>query len=130
MIMHIPQVGSRVRVTTRYRNYYIYTAKEQPFVEYIYEGTVLPSEKFDKPGTFNITGDERMRSRNIALTSVVSMDYLSGKSTKSAIRAFLIKSGDKSYLVTADGRNYECNCVGFQYRHKCKHVDAVKEKTK
>jgi hypothetical protein len=130
--VNIPNVGAVVRVTTRHRNYYIYTAKEQPFVEYTHEGTVLPFMKGDKPGTFNMTGDERMRSRNIAMSNVVKLEYVKGKGTESKVRAFHVKSTDKKkvYLVTAIGNKVECNCTGFTYRRKCKHADAVRAKLK
>jgi len=128
--VNIPKVGDVVRVTTRHRNYYIYTYKEQPFVEYTYEGTVLPPMKGDKVDTFNMTGDERMRQRNIAMGNVVKLEYVRGKGTAAQVRAFRVKSTDKKkvYLVTLIGNKVECNCTGFTYRHKCKHADAVKRK--
>lgn len=130
--MNIPQVGNVVRVTTRHRNYYIYTYKEQPFVEYTYEGTVLPPMKGDKPDTFNMTGDERMRSRNIAMSKVVKLEYIKGKGLASKVRAFRVRSTDKKkeYLVTVIGNKAECNCTGYQFRHKCKHSAAVLAKLK
>jgi hypothetical protein len=126
--VNIPNVGSKVRVTTRFPNYYIYTYKDQPFVDDTYEGTVLPFQKGDKPGTFNMTGDKLMRSRNIAMSRVIKIEYLKGKSVKSDVRSFVVKSKEKSYIVTIVGKRAECSCLGFQYRHKCKHSDAVLKK--
>jgi hypothetical protein len=46
-----------------------------------------------------------------------------------SVRAFKVKSDDKEYLVEVfAGNKLSCNCVGFGYRGKCKHSDAVKAK--
>lgn len=121
----MPSVGAKVRVTTQHpNNYYLATG----FVTNMYEGAVLPTEKHDKPLTFNMTGNERTRLRNIALVNVVRIEYLKGKPMKTDVRAFKVKSGDKEYTVTVINGKVDCTCLGFTYRHKCKHSDGVKAK--
>jgi len=34
----------------------------------------------------------------------------------------------KTYTVTLESGKYQCNCVGYAYRGKCKHSDEIKEK--
>ena len=34
----------------------------------------------------------------------------------------------KTYTVTFESGKYQCNCVGYAYRGKCKHSDEIKEK--
>ena len=100
-------------------------------MEVTYEGTVLPNERFHKPGSFYMTGDEQfVRTRTINMKSVVRMEIVKGKATKSNVRAFRVKSSNKKseYLVTVVGTKVECNCPGFTYRHKCKHSAAVAQK--
>lgn len=42
------------------------------------------------------------------------------------VRVFKVKSKEKEYTVTMDNNNrLSCNCTGFGFRRKCKHVDAV-----
>lgn len=46
------------------------------------------------------------------------------------IRTFKVKSKEKEYLVEYNKitKNYTCSCIGFGYRRKCRHVDAVAKK--
>lgn len=43
------------------------------------------------------------------------------------IRVFNVKSKDKVYTVTFNKNSKQviCGCIGFGYRHYCKHSDAV-----
>ena len=44
------------------------------------------------------------------------------------VRLFNVKSDNKNYTVeVTDNRYFSCTCVGFGYRGKCKHVEAVKD---
>lgn len=111
----VPRVGSQVRVQTKFG---------------LRVGTVVPNEKWDKADTFCMTGDEHIRIRNIALPNVVTLEYITGAPVSNAVRAFRIKSksSGSEYIVTVTGKKVECNCPGFQFRHKCKHSDAVRSK--
>jgi hypothetical protein len=33
----------------------------------------------------------------------------------------------KTYTVTLESGKYQCNCVGYAYRGKCKHSDEIKK---
>jgi hypothetical protein len=46
------------------------------------------------------------------------------------VRLFKVKSNDREYDVQYNiiGKFLSCSCVGFGYRRKCKHVDAVSKK--
>ena len=130
-VRELPEVGAVVRVVTRWYNSYFLTAKTQPFVDHVYEGTVLPAERGDKLDVFNMTcAGINMRNRQIPMRNVVKIEYLKGKGIKSVLRAFKVKSGDKTYIVTLAGDRCVCDCLGFKYRHKCKHSNAVLKQVK
>lgn len=115
MNVTVPRIGSTIRVQTKFG---------------LREGVVVPNQKWDKADTFCMTGDQYIAIRNIALANVVTIEYINGSPVSNAVRAFRIKSktSGNEYIVTATGDKVECNCTGFQYRHKCKHSDAIKAK--
>ena len=41
---------------------------------------------------------------------------------------FKVTSGEKEYFVELSDYNYTCTCTGFNFRGKCKHIDAVAKK--
>jgi len=128
--MNIPNAGAVVRVTTRFRNNYLYDKSEYRYNTY--EGTVVPNEKFDAPATFCMTGDARMPIRNIAMANVMKLEVLKGSARKvasqSGVRVFRVKSDKNVYTVTMQASRFQCTCVGFQYRRHCRHTKAVAAK--
>ena len=55
-------------------------------------------------------------------------NIIKSSSTKSNIRVFKVKSKEKEYFVELSDYNYTCTCTGFNFRGKCKHIDAVAKK--
>jgi hypothetical protein len=47
---------------------------------------------------------------------------------KSNTRVFKVQSKEKEYFVELSDYNYSCTCTGFNFRGKCKHIDAVAKK--
>lgn len=42
----------------------------------------------------------------------------------------LSSDSKKTYNVTFKNNTWSCDCVGFSYRKRCKHIDEIKEKHK
>ena len=38
-------------------------------------------------------------------------------------------NGKKTYLVLYRNSQWTCNCVGYGFRRKCKHIDKIKNET-
>ena len=54
--------------------------------------------------------------------------FIKSTPTKSNTRVFKVKSKEKEYFVELSDYNYTCTCTGFNFRGKCKHIDAVAKK--
>jgi len=69
------------------------------------------------------------RYRTFAKTDHAGLAKLmTNQKQDSNVRRFNVKSKDKEYIVTLKENRYSCTCVGFTYRGKCKHSDAVAKK--
>ena len=63
---------------------------------------------------------------------IIEKSNIIGKLHEPKITAPVIKtwkvagSKNNTYIVTADAGMFRCTCVGFQFRHDCKHINQVK----
>lgn len=76
-----------------------------------------------------------IETKNTKLSKLIPKDYKEEtvKYTPSEnIRIFKVKSKEKNreYIVEYNklGDYYTCSCIGYGYRRKCRHVDAVAKK--
>ena len=86
--------------------------------------------------------DKRYRkfveTKHARLSKLIPKDYNPETETKTKyipsenIRIFKVKSKEKNreYIVEYNklGNYYTCSCIGYGYRRKCRHVDAVAKK--
>jgi uncharacterized Zn finger protein len=49
-------------------------------------------------------------------------------SIKPNVRIFKVISGNHDYKIEVAGSSITCSCIGFGYRGKCKHAEAVRVK--
>jgi hypothetical protein len=125
-MMKIPAVGSKVEVLVRLRNIYIDTYKTEPFQNKKFSGIVVKSDRWVPADWFSVnTGDPYHPVSVISSKSVVDIKLISGK-LDSPIRQFKVK-GSNEYIVTLSAGRYTCECVGFKYHNKCRHIEAVKK---
>ena len=124
-----PAVGSKVRITTRYKNHVLYN--REPFVEFHYEGTVGSSHRFLDTNSFvlNTPTTPEFTRREISLSSVIDLVYLDGTHAtleNNSDQSWTVK-GSKGdvYTVTRTANKLNCSCVGFQFRKKCKHLEVA-----
>ena len=132
-----PEVGKSVTVTTDWSDV---VETSTPTVRIVYgkgvhTGTVLKNNDWNDPASFNITtGRPEFPVANIPLHRVIDIQYVDG--TEAAIvddvdddSETWSMSGSKGneYVVTRRGDTWSCECVGWQYRSQCKHVNACKE---
>jgi len=132
MPVAVPNVGSRVRVTTMYPNTYAYRGEDNNYVTYTREGLVVKSI-FNDPFMFAVeTGapDHPVSEYNAKSQHVVKIEYIVGGASQvsTETKAWKVKSKEKVYLVTRVNGKFNCSCKGFEFRRDCKHVGAVSKK--
>ena len=88
-----------------------------------YTGEVIDNPRWCTQDQFCLTtGDPKFPFR------VIDKDRVFGamrkKKTESKVKVVTVQGSKpgQSYLVTVDGKNSSCTCVGFGYRRDCKHV--------
>lgn len=119
-MLKIPSVGSTIRVTTRFRNTYYFSDSE--WNDITSTGVVM-----------QINGDSfKLKTDNkefpvsiIPIKRIIDISVISGK--MSTVRKFKV-TGSKEYIVTLSDNSFSCECVGFKYHGKCRHVTKVKDK--
>ena len=127
MPVQLPKIGSRVRVTTRDKEYYVYATKE--WRDITYEGIVEKSI-FNDPFYFAVrTGNPvyPVSEFNAKSDRIFSIEYITGSSIQisTETKAWKIISKGKVYLVTRIAGAFNCSCKGFEFHRDCKHVGAV-----
>lgn len=117
---NIPTPNSFVKVTAKYRN--IRYDSDSPFYYVTQKGKVIKSPKWVPADCFSIeTDNPDFPISVINMKYVDSIDYISGNSCE-------VKKVDVGkYIVLQNGNSYSCNCIGFKYHSKCKHITSVKE---
>jgi hypothetical protein len=117
--------GDVVELTVKERDIHIDAIAEFKFS--VLRGTVQRSAHYDPPETVRLfTADLRFPVSVISLKNIVEVSGKSVNLEKTDSQTWEVKgSKGATYTVTRIGSDYTCNCVGFQYRKKCKHVDGV-----
>ena len=62
------------------------------------------------------------------LSKLMPKDNGHDYSIKPNIRIFKVVSGNHDYKIEVNGNSLSCTCIGYGYRGKCKHIEAVKSK--
>ena len=134
MNVTIPEIGSRVRVTTLYPNGVAYRGKFDNFVANTREGVVVKSI-FNDPFYFAVeTGasDHPVSEFNSKSQHLVKIEYVTGGASlvSTETKAWKVKSedGKRVYLVQRVNGKFSCTCKGFEFRKDCKHIAAVGKK--
>jgi hypothetical protein len=121
--MKIPNIDSFVEVTTRYRNINYFSDQEYEY--HTTRGKVVRNDKWVGADCFSVlTGNPKFPVSVVSLKRVTDIKILAGSQSK--IRQFKV-TGSKTYTVSLSGNHYSCECIGFKYYAKCKHISAVKK---
>jgi SPX domain protein involved in polyphosphate accumulation len=76
--------------------------------------------------------DKRYRKfikvNHTGLSKLMPVDNGHDYSIKPNVRIFKVISGNHDYKIEVAGSSITCSCIGFGYRGKCKHAEAVRVK--
>lgn len=123
-MLKIPNVGSTVRAVVRFKNNIIFDPREYDDVEMT--GVVIKNAKWVNANSFSLqTGNKEFPVSIINIKNVIRIDLLKG--AMSNIRKFRVK-GTNEYIVSLANNHFSCECVGFKYHGKCRHITQVKDK--
>lgn len=93
-----------------------------------YTGTVVPSAKYDPPGTFRMSTDiSDFPFRVITYACVVEVNDRTvcyQQQMKEEVRLVKGSKGDTYTVRTVNGRS-TCTCPGFGFRKTCKHIESL-----
>jgi len=127
----IPKLGSEVTITVRnamadFRHLY----GSGVISEHVtFTGTVVANEKWLTNHLSITTGIKSFPVRSIDMARVVSINGVKSKSVKAAVsktRTWIVAgSRGQNYIVTEENGRRSCTCVGFGFRHQCKHLNMV-----
>lgn len=123
-MLKIPSVGATVRVTTRFKNILLNDPREWDDKTYV--GVVVKNPKWVNANSFSLQTENKEHPISIInMKYVLDISLVSGK--MSNIRKFKV-IGTNEYIVTLSNNHFSCECVGFKYHGKCRHVTQVKTK--
>jgi hypothetical protein len=123
-MLKIPNVGSTVRAIVRFRNTQLYDNREWNDIEFT--GVVIKNAKWVNANSFSLQTDNKEFPVSIInIKNVRNIDILKG--AMSNVRKFKV-TGTNEYIVSLANNHFSCECVGFKYHGKCRHITQVKEK--
>lgn len=123
----IPKIGSEV--TVKYKNpmweardrYFFLVPEFQTF-----SGVVYPVQSHQASrNVLNLaTGHSSWKFRELLLENVVSIDGVNREAaTSKALRVWQVRgSKGMNYTVVESNGKLSCDCIGFKYHDKCRHL--------
>jgi len=94
---------------------------------------IVESENWLREGTCEDCGKARFLNKGICEVCLndriqIFLDKANKKSlnTNYKYKAKSSKNPDKFYTVVREGQNYSCDCLGFNYRKRCRHIEDAK----
>jgi hypothetical protein len=116
-------IGQQISIKVRHTSNVLGVGQE--ILDFV--GTIVESPKWLGTDYISVyTNNSEYPTSHIKKTNIV--DYSSAKvDTRVDTRVFRVRSKSKnsSYNVIISDKGTTCDCIGFQFRGKCKHSEAV-----
>ena len=92
--------------------------------------SVIGYFKQHNPNTFHLLKNPLTIDTRHRKFKVMQTGYKFVRDKEAAPHWVVEGSGGHKYVVSQDKIGYNCSCVGFKYRGKCKHIDGVVDELK
>jgi hypothetical protein len=122
-----PTVGSTIKVKMRYSQGPLMIPPRPNFV--MFEGTVLPSQKWMNPNQFCLSGDSAWPVRVLNFALIDEIELIKGEliETDAGTKTWTVPgSKGNEYIVTRHMNKFTCTCPAFGFKKTCKHITGVK----
>lgn len=132
-----PEINKEITVTVKNKQRSFW--HDNNYEECTYSGTVIADNAWTTPEEFVLLTPDTpdYSKRTIQLKSITKLEYLDGSvaQTKQADNNFKQWTVDGSkpgtkYLVIKAGNKWTCDCVAYQFRKTCKHINKLMEEHK
>lgn len=115
-------IGQTVTIHTKWRSNLL----GQDFDTNTFTGTVVPNPKWLDHDYVSIrTGKIEYPISYIHKKFIVGHDFSESRSEERIFQVTSKSTGKMYNVISVDG-DVTCDCIGFQFRRKCKHSTAVK----
>lgn len=95
-----------------------------------FRGEVLPSYRWLTDREFCMTGDDAWPVRVINIANLRNLRITAGstKTVNTSTKTYTI-AGSKgaSYIVTRSAAGWNCQCKGFEFRGRCRHIEEAQK---
>ena len=95
-----------------------------------FRGEVLPSYRWLTDREFCVSGDDAWPVRVINVSNIRNLRITSGRShsVNTSTQTYTI-AGSKgaSYCVTRSAAGWHCQCKGFEFRGRCRHIEEAQK---
>ena len=90
-------------------------------------GEIIPNPRWAGPDKIAMMVADRYTPLRIIQKSNIIGKFYEPKIVAPVNKTWKVSgSKNNTYIVTADAGRFSCTCVGYQFRHECKHINKLK----
>jgi|688.fasta_scaffold424603_1 hypothetical protein len=105
---------------------YLFDGKSNVYAMAKWHGKEI--EIFDKPRAIDTRRRKFVKAVHKGLEAFAKTVAVEPEEKANNVTSFEVTgSSGKTYLVKKEFGKLTCNCVGYMYRNKCKHIESFKE---
>lgn len=116
-------IGQNVEIQAKLRSMYL--GEDYKFVTF--KGRIVPNHKWLNEDYICVYTGEPNHPISVIHKRLIVGHAFSEARTNERLFQVKSKSSGKTYNVFSRDGSITCDCVGFQFRHRCKHSDKIRQ---